>query len=84
MFSLDSQLLVTSQSRCFTRLNSWTLVFLLYINDLPKGLNTNFKFPADLVTFTEETLNGKLHFLSSVIQASLQYPLRVSSKLTKF
>ena len=63
MFSMDSQLLVTSQSRCFTRLNSWTLVFLLYINDLPKGLNTNFKFPADLVTFTEETLNGKLHFL---------------------
>ena len=23
-------------------------------------------FPADLVTFTEEILNGKLHFLSSV------------------
>ena len=26
----------------------------------------NPKFPADLVTFTENTLNGKLHFLSSV------------------
>ena len=24
------------------------------------------KFPADLVTFTEETLNGKLHFLCNV------------------
>ena len=24
------------------------------------------KFPADLVTFTEEILNGKLHFLCSV------------------
>ena len=27
---------------------------------------TNPEFPADLVTFTEETLNGKLHFLCSV------------------
>ena len=25
----------------------------------------NPQFPADLVTFTEETLNGKLHFLCS-------------------
>ena len=25
----------------------------------------NLQFPADLVTFTEEILNGKLHFLSS-------------------
>ena len=25
----------------------------------------NSQFPADLVTFTEETLNGKLHFLCS-------------------
>ena len=25
------------------------------------------QLPADLVTFTEETLNGKLHFLQSVI-----------------
>ena len=25
------------------------------------------KFPADLVTFTEEILNGKLHFLRSVV-----------------
>ena len=25
------------------------------------------KFPADLVTFTEEILNGKLHFLCSVV-----------------
>ena len=26
----------------------------------------SFQFPADLVTFTEEFLNGKLHFLYSV------------------
>ena len=26
----------------------------------------NPQFPADLVTFTEETLNGKLHFLCNV------------------
>ena len=25
----------------------------------------SFKFPTDLVTFTEKTLNGKLHFLCS-------------------
>ena len=37
------------------------------------GPGTNFRplfnlaqYPADLVTFTEETLNGKLHFLCSV------------------
>ena len=28
------------------------------------------KFPADLVTFTEEILNGKLHFLCSGLQIS--------------
>ena len=27
----------------------------------------NLEIPADLVTFTEETLNRKLHFLCSVI-----------------
>ena len=27
----------------------------------------NPQFPADLVTFTEEILNGKLHFLCSVM-----------------
>ena len=26
----------------------------------------NSQFPVDLVTFTEESVNGKLHFLSSV------------------
>ena len=29
----------------------------------------NTQFPADLVTFTEEILNGKLHFLHSVFYA---------------
>ena len=28
----------------------------------------NLQFPADSVTFTEEILNGKLHFLCSEIQ----------------
>ena len=28
----------------------------------------NPQIPADLVTFTEEMLNGKLHFLRSVIE----------------
>ena len=28
-------------------------------------MRINPTFPADLVTFTEEILNGKLHFLSS-------------------
>ena len=28
----------------------------------------NPQFPADLVTFTEESLNGKLHFLCSDIK----------------
>ena len=31
----------------------------------------NRQFPADLVTFTEEILNGKLHFLCSVFCQSL-------------
>ena len=30
------------------------------------------KFPADLVTFTEEILNGKLHFLCSETTKALQ------------
>ena len=29
-------------------------------------MGSNPQFPADLVTFTEEILNGKLHFLCSV------------------
>ena len=29
---------------------------------------TNAQFPADWVTFTEEILNGNLHFLCSVMQ----------------
>ena len=29
-------------------------------------MRPNLEFPADLVTFTEDILNGKLHFLCSV------------------
>ena len=32
----------------------------------------NPQFPADLVTFTEEILNGKLHFLCSENSKGLQ------------
>ena len=33
------------------------------------------QFPADLVTFTEEIFNGKLHFLCSVTTIHLKKPL---------
>ena len=33
-------------------------------------MSPNPQFPADLVTFTEEILNGKLYFLCSVICVS--------------
>ena len=32
----------------------------------------NPQFPVDLVTFTEEILNGKLHFLCSVFSSKRQ------------
>ena len=32
--------------------------------------NISFQFPADLVTFTKETLDGKLHFLCSATPIS--------------
>ena len=35
------------------------------IKDLFGKCDQNPQFPADLVTFTEEILNGKLHFLYS-------------------
>ena len=52
------------------------LLFLIYINDLSEGFSTNAKFSIRnffskcdpihvIVTFTEEILNGKLHFLCS-------------------
>ena len=36
-----------------------------------KIVNVDLTNPADLVTFTEETLNGKLHFLCSECFKSL-------------
>ena len=41
----------------------------------------NAQFPADLVTFTEEILNGKFHFLSSVSSKRVKEP-EIPSKLT--
>ena len=35
--------------------------------------NNNPEFPADLVTFTEEILNGKLHFLCSAMSVMIDY-----------
>ena len=45
------------------------------------GCNTaqKMKFPADLVTFTEEILNGKLHFLCIVSEKFNVYSERESS-----
>ena len=36
-----------------------------FIKDFFNKCDQNLQFPANLVIFTEETLNGKLHFLSS-------------------
>ena len=36
------------------------------IKDFFSKCDQNSQFPADLVTFTEEILHGKLHFLCSV------------------
>ena len=36
------------------------------IKDFFSKCDPSLQFPADLVTFTEDILNGKLHFLRSV------------------
>ena len=38
----------------------------------------NLRFPADLVTFTEEILNGKLHFLCGASQFQAWFEIEVS------
>ena len=45
---------------------------------------SNSQFPGDLVTFTEEILNGKLHFLCSVSLSCLRFDRYVSEILTLF
>ena len=45
------------------------LVSKLTIN-IAQKIKFSFKFPADLVTFTEAILNRKLHFLCSVFTYS--------------
>ena len=37
-------------------------------------MRTNQWFPADLVTFTEEILNGKLYFLCGDVKQILEAP----------
>ena len=39
----------------------------------------NLTFPVDLVTFTEEILHGKLHFLCSVSSDILEKSMRIVS-----
>ena len=42
------------------------------------------EFPADLVTFNEEILNGKLHFLCSVKIFSCQFVMALKNVLKAF
>ena len=43
----------------------------------------NLQFPVDLVTFTEEILNGKLHFLCSFNQVIIVDAIKLfSTKIT--
>ena len=42
-----------------------------------ENLRTSYLRPANLVTFTEEILNGKLQFLFSVVKEDCSYILRV-------
>ena len=37
----------TSKSRCSPGFNSWTTIFLIYINDICRNLSTNVKLFAD-------------------------------------
>ena len=46
-------------------------------------MGPNPQLPADLVTFTEEILNGKLHFLCSVIAKLAAYELSVNKSSLK-
>ena len=41
----------------------------------------NSQFPADLVTFTKEVLNGKLNFLLSVNYAFIKYKQKFEEKI---
>ena len=36
-------------------------------------MSPNLQFPVDLVTFTEEILNGKLHFLEVHVEEPVQH-----------
>ena len=38
---------------------------LVYVHETQTGANNVQNVPADLVTFTEQILDGKFHFLSS-------------------
>ena len=42
------------------------------------------KFPADLVTFTEEILSGKLHFLCGVMALGMKEIFKDPSALNEF
>ena len=46
-------------------------------------MRLNSKFPEDLVTFTEESLNGKLHFLCSInVNLLLETSMAIPANLT--
>ena len=46
-------------------------------------MGSNPQFPADLATFIEEMLNGKLHILCSECSVHVASPLGMSRKLFK-
>ena len=48
---------------CFHKKSPSHMVFGSFLNVPLVGHCTKKKFPADLVTFSEEILDGKLHFL---------------------
>ena len=47
-------------------------------------MRPNPQFPTDLVTFTEEILNGKLHFLCSASWEDLKEGIRIKLEFSNF
>ena len=46
-----------------------------------QNMSPDLQFTADLVTFSEEVFNGKLHFLCSVIAANFRGAFKTMSNM---